>query len=390
MPRVPIKEFAAKKMILGDEYRGSSLFVPAAARTWKLPKLDPKQPYVVKVDQGVKQRMKKGLAALPVWAKDISKIIERWRKAGYESFLIEPLVKHEPNEERYLSFERTRRGVRATYSPHGGIDIEEHKKSLEQREIVTDVDGAQAAEQWQLPESFMERILMLFANEHCSLIEMNPLVVSGGKALPLDAAVLVDDTAQAKAWSRDDQVHPPHTDNVYEKRIEKLAKTTPASLKLRVMNPDGAFFFLLSGGGGSLALIDAVHEAGQAELIGNYGEYSGGPSREETYLYSKTVIELMLASKAKKKVLIIAGGTANFTDIKTTLAGIVDALGEHAKELAQHDILVAVRRGGPREREGLEALSIFLQKKGIPHTVHDSREPITTAIDDALAFMKKK
>jgi ATP-citrate lyase beta-subunit len=123
--------------------------------------------------------------------------------------------------------------------------------------------------------------------------------------------------------------------------------------------------------------------------IGNYGEYSGGPTRQETYLYAKEVIQLMLASKAKKKALVIAGGVANFTDVKKTFAGIIDAFAEHVAAMRKQGIRVFVRRGGPNEKAGLALMRDFLTEQDLFGSVYGSDAVITQAVDDAVSFLKK-
>ena len=122
--------------------------------------------------------------------------------------------------------------------------------------------------------------------------------------------------------------------------------------------------------------------------IANYGEYSGGPTREETYLYTKEVLGVILASKAKKKALVIAGGVANFTDVKSTFAGIIDALSEKTEELQRSNVRVYVRRGGPNEAAGLSLMEEFLRAHDLLGSVHGSEAVITAAVDDAIAYLK--
>lgn len=122
--------------------------------------------------------------------------------------------------------------------------------------------------------------------------------------------------------------------------------------------------------------------------MGNYGEYSGGPTREETYLYAKEVIALLLGSKREKKALVIAGGVANFTDVQKTFAGIIDALKEEAQTLRAQGIKVFVRRGGPNEAAGLSLMKDFLEQEDLLGSITGSDALITQAIDDAIQFIK--
>ena len=59
---------------------------------------------------------------------------------------------------------------------------------------------------------------------------------------------------------------------------------------------------------------------GGADELANYGEYSGAPSEQQTYEYSKTILQLMTSGTKVEngKVLIIGGGIANFTNVAAT------------------------------------------------------------------------
>lgn len=135
-------------------------------------------------------------------------------------------------------------------------------------------------------------------------------------------------------------------------------------------------------------IADEAQLEGVGSLMGNYGEYSGGPTREETYLYAKEIIALLLASKALKKALVIAGGVANFTDVKKTFAGIIDALTEKADVLRKANVQVFVRRGGPNEAAGLALMKDFLEKEQLLGSISGSDAVITKAIDDAIRYIK--
>jgi succinyl-CoA synthetase beta subunit len=132
-----------------------------------------------------------------------------------------------------------------------------------------------------------------------------------------------------------------------------------------LLNPDGAFFLLLSGGGASIVVADEVNNQGHGQLLANYGEYSGNPNAEETYLYTKQVLSLMLKSKAPRKVLIIGGGVANFTDISKTFKGVIQALSEVKVQMRKQNIKVFVRRGGPNEADGLAQMEKFLLREDL-------------------------
>jgi succinyl-CoA synthetase beta subunit len=157
---------------------------------------------------------------------------------------------------------------------------------------------------------------------------------------------------------------------------------------LQVLNPDGSIGLLLSSGGASIVIADEIHSKGYGKEIISYGEYSGGPTREETYEYSKNVLSLLINSKSKNKVLIIAGGVANFTDIYLTFLGVVDALNEFSSKLNEQNIKVFVRRGGPNEKKGLSHMESFLKKNNLFGAVYGSDTEITLVIDEAINYLK--
>lgn len=389
MARVKISEYRAKRILLGDSYKGISVRSDAKV------KLPTSGMWVAKVDQGVKKRFNQGLVAVNVTPAQAAQKFAEWQKKGFSQFLLEPFVGHESNEEQYLSLERVREGIRILYAGEGGIDIEEHPEKVENYIVANDKDvakvasalpsGGQAA---KIPQGFLRQLLDAFDKNYFAFLEINPLVVRGDDVFLLDAACLVDSAGDffVDSWDESDIVKS-SAKNPAELRVEELQKTTPASLKLSVVNPDGSLFFLLSGGGGSIVIADEAQLEGAGRNIGNYGEYSGGPSREETYLYAKEVISLMLKSSAKKKALVIAGGVANFTDVQKTFAGIIDALSEFAPKLRTQKIKVFVRRGGPNEKAGLELMRSFLEKENLFGSIHGSGDVITSAIEDAIEFV---
>ena len=349
MSRVKLTEYKAKKLISGDAYVGYPV------RSGDALKLPTKQTYVGKVDEGVKKRFKNGLIAVNVAAPAIAKKMKEWHARGFSQFIIEPYFEHDISEEQYLSLERVRSGIRVLHTKEGGVDIEAHPEKVATYILTSKDDNAKVSEATGLPLNFLQELLGVFEENFFAFVEINPLVLRGSEVHLLDAAVLVDSAGTFfvhEAWKGSDVVGP-RAQHKAEKNVEALAATTPAALSLKVLNKDGALFFLLSGGGGSIVIVDEVASRGAGKLIGNYGEYSGGPTREETYLYAKEVIALMLASKWKPgrggsasggKALVIAGGVANFTDIKQTFAGIIDALTETAVALRTQRPHVQQRR----------------------------------------------
>lgn len=379
MARVKLTEYRTKKIFLKDHYSGISI----GPGITLLPR---KGRFVLKVDEGIKKRLKQGLVALDVTPAQISRALKIWKKKGYSRFLLEQYFPHKTEEEQYLSLERVRGGIRWIYARAGGVDVEAGTKTI-QGIFSTPDHISEFAKATKLPTVFITNTIQSFETNYLSFVEFNPLVVRGGVVHMLDAAAEADSAGSffVSTWGPDDM--PQAAKHSAEKNVEALAQTTPASLKLKVLNQNGSLFFLLSGGGGSLVIADEAAALGAHKHIGNYGEYSGGPSTAETYLYAKEVITLLLHSKAKKKALVIAGGVANFTDIKQTFDGIIAALLEVAPQLRARCVRVFVRRGGPNELEGLTAMKEFLTKEKLLGSVHGSEAILTQAVTDALTYL---
>lgn len=382
MARVKISEYRAKKILLGDSYKGIQHRAGEKITF-------PHGQWVAKVDQGVKKRFKQGLLAINKTPAEFLRAIQSWKKKEFTQFLLEPLVPHVDSEERYLSFERVREGIRVLYTKHGGVDIETHLKAVQTYLIRSKDDITRLARESQVPEVFLKDTYESFNDNFFAFLEINPFVIDERGVHILDAAVLVDSSGIffTQGWNENDIVKT-KAKYIAEEQVEVLAATTPASLKLSVINPEGALFLLLSGGGGSIVIADEAQLESAGGLIANYGEYSGGPTREETFLYAKEIIGLMLASPAKKKALIIAGGIANFTDVRSTFLGIIDALRAAAANLRKQNVKIFVRRGGPNEVVGLELMQRFLEEEGLLGSIHGSDAVITQAMTDAITYIR--
>lgn len=372
MARVKLTEYKTKSLLIGG-YSGVSISL--ATKDRDISRLDESQQYVIKVDQGIKKRGKQGLIRLNITKSQASQAIDELAEKGFSRFIAEPMFPHDDNEEKYLSVERTRSGMRFLYSPNGGVEVEEQPGAIKQYDNLKDVP---------LPLGFMKHLVEVMDQQHFSFVEINPLVVRDERITLLDAAVLADSAGVWQSDWTDDDIVEARTRTKSEEVIAELNDNSPAAFSFRLLNPDGAIWLLLSGGGASITIADEAANRDKAHLIGNYGEYSGGPTREETQVYTEAVLGQMFESRATKKAIVIAGGVANFTDVKKTFAGIVDALEKSADRLQQEGVKVYIRRGGPNEKEGLAMIREFLEKNNILGSVHGSDAVLTVVIDEVL------
>jgi len=420
MSRVKLTEYKSKQLLyqqLGSPYGGISVAMDSEGNisfSTPLSKLPEQEMYVVKVDQGVKGRMKKGLIELNVKRASLTESIKKLVKKGYSSFLIERMVSYEQDAERYVSIERTREGFLVRYATVGGIDIEEKQNEVksvvchsEQSEesrkgmdpSVSPQDDTsinKISKELGVPSSFIQSLIEYFELHYVSFLEINPLVVKhppasshphvkralrlpeggtikdlpfegstlkGGGMFILDLAVEVDSTGRyfvQDGWAEQDVVQDQQK-SPEEVSIKKLSDMSQAALSFTLLNQNGSVWVLLSGGGASITLADEFYNLGHGKDLGNYGEYSGNPNAQETYLYTKEVLKALFKSKSKKKILLIGGGVANFTDVRITFQGIIKALEENKKELGKNDVIIYVRRGGPMQKEGLAMMETWLQ-----------------------------
>lgn len=375
MARIKLTEYRAKKL-LSEGYSGVNIRLDSLDEDVK--KLDAEQAYIIKVDQGIKKRGKQGLIRLNVTKDDAVEAVNQLAEKGFEQFIAEPMFPHDDSEERYLSIERVREGFRVLYSEKGGVEVEEYPESVSQYQQIGEVP---------LPKDFLKNITEVMNREHLSFLEINPLVVRGDECVLLDAAVLADSAGIWQAsWTEADIVEAKSKTEA-EGTIADLNSNSPAAFSFRLLNPDGAIWLLLSGGGASITIADEAANRDKAHLIGNYGEYSGGPTREETQVYTEAVLGQMFRSKAEKRAIVIAGGVANFTDVKKTFAGIIDAFGKNIEDLKSAGVRVYVRRGGPNEKEGLLMMEKFLKQHDIFGSVHGSAAILTEVIDEVLEYV---
>ena len=381
MARVRISEFQAKKILtkeLNLPWQGLQVDSRITAATIEA-FFGPIE-LVAKVDQGIKKRAKQGLVSIRNTPGVLRSFVKAKSQQKFSQFLIEPFVPHTANQEQYLSLERVRDGIKVLYSPHGGVEIEDHWQQV--NSTISD----------PIVKKLVAKLKTIFDKYYFSFLEINPLVVKDEQIYLLDLAVEIDDAALNIPVVSNLQIEPisPIKLSSSEEQIAKLDKSSPASLKYRLLNPNGSVWMLLSGGGASLVLADEVADFGFGQELANYGEYSGNPTMQDTYLYTRVILTDLLKSKSHQKVLVIAGGVANFTDVAKTFQGVIKALEENKQALKKQDVLVFVRRGGPNQKQGLALMARFLKDSGLYGTVLDSSAVLTEVIKLAVKILRKE
>lgn len=186
--------------------------------------------------------------------------------------------------------------------------------------------------------------------EDCRVAEINPLVkTASGEWIAADAKIALDDDAfyRHEEWStlepRTMMGRLPTEREVAVKKIDE-GENYYRGAAGKYIELDGDIALILNGGGASIANMDTLIAEGLKPA--NYTEYSGNPPREKVYALAKIVL-----SKPGIRALWMCGVVANFTNMKETFLGIIDALDE-----LQPTYPIVVRRDGPESSEAFQRL----------------------------------
>jgi len=416
-----IREYHGKKMMAKywseyfeglKQYDGKIALIDSETSIDDLTNQNPwlkREKLVVKPDQLIGKRGKHNLILLNATFNEAKKWInERMNKeitigkvtGKISHFLIEPFVPHDKNKEYYVAITSNREGDTIHFSAHGGVDIEEVWDTVVsiQVPILSNTNDIRIKEKLpvDLPNEekvliseFIKGLFNFYADFGYAYLEINPIVVTNEGVIPLDTVARLDDAAQFEYGQKWGEIEFPapfgRRLTNEEKKIKDLDEKSGASLKLTLLNPKGRIWTLVAGGGASVVYTDTVFDLGFNDELANYGEYSGNPSKDETYQYAKTIIDLMTREKdLRGKILIIGGGIANFTDVAKTFTGIIKALQEYMKKLIANKIKIYVRRGGPNYQEGLRNMKELGKTLGVPIEVFGPEAHMTSIVSMGL------
>lgn len=333
-------------------------------------------------------------------------------KGTLSTFLIEPFVPHK--EEYYLSIQTVREGDRLSFGACGGIEIEENwdkvrsvvvpsgepeiDSVLDQATHVAPLleDDAIPTESKKVLAQFITACYETFVEMDMTLLEMNPLALDE-KGLPaiLDSRVELDSYASfknAKLWGANLEFPEPWgREKCEEERIvQAMDDKSGASMKLSVLNPDGRMWTMVAGGGASVIYADQVVHLGFGDELGNYAEYSGNPKEQETYMYARTLLNLVTRNPdGKRRALICGGGVANFSDIAATLGGLQQALTDFHGKLQMAKVKVFVRRGGPNYKAGLQLMRDLGNNLDIPIEVYGPDTNMTHIVSLGIRWIEE-
>ncbi len=258
--------------------------------------------------------------------------------------------------EVYLSL-LVDRGTRETVfigCAEGGVDIEQTARETPGKilrlpvepdrlaSLEGDVSTAAFARRLFLDEeqarqatAIMARMARLFVEKDCSLIEINPLVVTGsGDVLALDAKVLLDDNALFRH---------PELAALRDLDSEDADELAAKEAGLSFIRLDGDIGCMVNGAGLAMATMDTIHHFGGRPA--NFLDVGGSSDPAKVV----TAFRMILQDPKVKVILInIFGGITRCDDIAR---GILQSLSE-----CDVPVPIVIRLIGTNQAEGRRLL----------------------------------
>ncbi|MEK6549689.1 MAG: ATP citrate lyase citrate-binding domain-containing protein, partial [Nitrospirota bacterium] len=349
---------------------------------------------VVKAHEAMGSRFKLGLVKIDLDLKGAQAAAKEMlgRQVGsitVSQVIVSEMVPHK--DEYYAAVKSTRDGAEVLMANCGGIEVESNwdrvkKLSLE----VGDTPSAQALEKLakeagfsgevaRKMAAFAGKLFSCFDSEDAQYLEVNPVVArqSDGELIALDAVTLLDGDAKFRHsdWNFPFAAEFGRAYTKHEMDVMAVDSKIKGSVKF-IEIPGGDTAMLPAGGGASVYYSDAVVARGGK--LANYAEYSGDPPD-----WAVEVLTEKVCSLPGIRNIIVGGAIANFTDVKKTFGGIIAGFRKAKADGKLKGVKIWVRRGGPREKEGLEAMKA-LREEGFDIHVYDRHTPLTDIVDMAL------
>ena len=252
-----------------------------------------------------------------------------------------------------ITIDRKAKSVILMISTAGGMDIEEVAATKPQSIHRFAISGAtrystdKELAEW-LSETFTDEAILnhankaiqnmyrLFREKDCSLVEINPLVVTTqGKLIAADAKMVFDDSGV-----------PRHPDIVELRNPEEYTSEELQAKEagLSFVSLDGEIGCMVNGAGLAMATMDGIKLAGGS--VANFLDVGGSSNPQKVV----NAMRILLRNKKLKVILVnIFGGITRCDDIAR---GILTA-----REQLDIRVPLVIRLIGTNEQEGLEMLS---------------------------------
>ncbi len=277
------------------------------------------------------------------------------------------------DRELYLAItiDRDFRGPIMLASSAGGMDIEEVAATRPQdiyMEPLSPILGLMPFQTRRLTAKLgltgpsaqsatriMNALYKVFTELDCSLVEINPLIVTGqGELVALDAKLNLDDDSLFR-----------HTDlqELRDPAQEDELEYRAGSLDIAYVKLDGDVGCLVNGAGLAMATLDVTTAAGA--MPANFLDVGGGATIEKV----ASAVSIILSDRKVTRVLVNIFGGILRCDVAAS--GVVKAYREHGINLP-----LVVRLLGTNAEEGR---TIFAES-GLPVTFADNLNDIAAAL----------
>jgi ATP-citrate lyase beta-subunit len=303
--------------------------------------------------------------------------------------IVSEMVPHQA--EYYAAIKSTREGADVLLANCGGIEVESNWDRVKKLPVEVGATPPKEALLKLAKEAgfagalaggmaeFAGKLFACFDHEDAQYLEVNPVVArdSDGALVALDAVTLLDADAKFRHpdWNFPFAAEFGRAYTKNEIEVMGVDSKIKGSVKF-IEIPGGDTAMLPAGGGASVYYSDAVVARGGR--LANYAEYSGDPPD-----WAVEVLTEKVCSLPGIKNIIVGGAIANFTDVKKTFGGIIAGFRKAKAEGKLNGVRIWVRRGGPREKEGLDAMRA-LREEGFDIHVFDRYTPLTDVVDMAL------
>jgi succinyl-CoA synthetase beta subunit len=284
------------------------------------------------------------------------------------------------DRELYLSLlvDRVSGRVTIVASTEGGVDIEhvaEHQPDKIQRVAIDPAAGISgfharrlayalglAGNQIAAFSRFLPGLYRTFTDLDCSIVEINPLVVTkSGDVVALDAKIAFDDNALFRH---------PELEKLHDESEEDPKELEAAKYNLNYVALDGNIGCLVNGAGLAMATMDIIKLFGMAPA--NFLDVGGGATKERV----TAAFKIILSDPNVEGVLVnIFGGIMR-----------CDVIAEGVVEAA-HEVSLSVPLVVRLEGTNVELGKDILARSNLPiiaaDNLADAAQKIVTAVKEA-------
>jgi len=297
------------------------------------------------------------------------------RGVPVNSVLVEELANIKRELYLAITIDRGFRGPVMVISAAGGMDIEEvastrpediHTVPIEPilglmpfqtRRMVQRLGIEPAAA--RSAAQVMTLLYQIFVENDCSLVEINPLIITGdGQVVALDAKIDLEDDSLFR-----------HADlrQLRDRSQEDQLEAEAADLDIAYVNLDGDVGCLVNGAGLAMATLDVTNAAGAAPA--NFLDVGGGATDEKV----AQAVEIILSDPKVKRVLVNVFGGILRCDVAAR--GVVLAYQRRNSNLP-----LVVRMLGTNLEEGKAILSESGLNVTFAETLTEAAQAIQRAI----------